>query len=84
MWVVSFPLQAVMTDSGTAPRMDRGLRAWTRHPNYPGDFTLWWGIGLFAVALSNAAAPRRGARVPRSPSLRPRPEPGRSAQQNWE
>jgi len=30
--------------------MDRGLWAWTRHPNYFGDFLLWWG--LFALAAS--------------------------------
>lgn len=30
--------------------MDRGLWAWTRHPNYFGDFLVWWG--LFLVAAS--------------------------------
>lgn len=30
--------------------MDRGLWAWTRHPNYFGDCTLWWGLGCFAFA----------------------------------
>ncbi len=29
--------------------MDRGLWAWTRHPNYFGDFTVWWGLGLIAL-----------------------------------
>jgi steroid 5-alpha reductase family enzyme len=29
--------------------MDRGLWAWTRHPNYFGDFTVWWGLGLAAL-----------------------------------
>jgi steroid 5-alpha reductase family enzyme len=28
--------------------MDRGLWAWTRHPNYFGDFCVWWGIWLVA------------------------------------
>ncbi|MFQ6171419.1 DUF1295 domain-containing protein [Oryzobacter sp. R7] len=28
--------------------MDRGLWAWTRHPNYFGDSAVWWG--LFVVA----------------------------------
>ena len=30
--------------------MDRGLWAWTRHPNYFGDFCVWWAFGAFAVA----------------------------------
>ncbi|RLV48337.1 DUF1295 domain-containing protein [Nocardioides mangrovicus] len=29
--------------------MDRGLWAWTRHPNYFGDACLWWGIWLLAA-----------------------------------
>ncbi|MET9888216.1 DUF1295 domain-containing protein [Streptomyces sp. NPDC006430] len=28
--------------------MDRGLWAWTRHPNYFGDFLVWWGLYLMA------------------------------------
>lgn len=34
--------------------MDRGLWAWTRHPNYFGDALLWWGLGLFALSTSGA------------------------------
>jgi steroid 5-alpha reductase family enzyme len=33
--------------------MDRGLWRSTRHPNYFGDFCVWWGIGL--IALSSGA-----------------------------
>lgn len=33
--------------------MDRGLWRYTRHPNYFGDFVVWWG--LFAVAVSQGA-----------------------------
>jgi steroid 5-alpha reductase family enzyme len=33
--------------------MDRGLWRFTRHPNYFGDFCVWWGIGL--IALSSGA-----------------------------
>lgn len=29
--------------------MDRGLWAWTRHPNYFGDFCVWWGIYVIAA-----------------------------------
>ncbi|MFH8259269.1 DUF1295 domain-containing protein [Streptomyces roseolus] len=28
--------------------MDKGLWAWTRHPNYFGDSLVWWGLYLFA------------------------------------
>ncbi|MDV9187383.1 DUF1295 domain-containing protein [Streptomyces sp. SR27] len=30
--------------------MDRGLWSWTRHPNYFGDFLVWWGLYLMACA----------------------------------
>ncbi|MFJ5546459.1 DUF1295 domain-containing protein [Streptomyces sp. NPDC093225] len=30
--------------------MDRGLWGWTRHPNYFGDFLVWWGLYLTACA----------------------------------
>ncbi|HEU5152132.1 MAG TPA: DUF1295 domain-containing protein [Iamia sp.] len=29
--------------------MDRGFWRYTRHPNYFGDFCVWWGIGLVAA-----------------------------------
>lgn len=30
--------------------MNRGLWRWTRHPNYFGDFCVWWGLYLVAAA----------------------------------
>lgn len=30
--------------------MDRGLWRYTRHPNYFGEFVVWWGFYLMAVA----------------------------------
>jgi steroid 5-alpha reductase family enzyme len=30
--------------------MDRGLWRYTRHPNYFGDFCVWWGFYLFALS----------------------------------
>jgi len=38
-------------DPNSAGRvMDRGLWRYTRHPNYFGDFCVWWGIYLIAAA----------------------------------
>jgi steroid 5-alpha reductase family enzyme len=33
--------------------MDRGLWRYTRHPNYFGDATLWWGFYLIAAGAGN-------------------------------
>jgi steroid 5-alpha reductase family enzyme len=30
--------------------LDRGLWRYTRHPNYFGDFCVWWGLWLIAVS----------------------------------
>ena len=35
--------------------MDRGLWRYTRHPNYFGDATLWWGLACFALATPGSA-----------------------------
>lgn len=49
--VGDYQLSAFKADPSNEGRvMDRGLWAWTRHPNYFGDFTVWWGLGLIAVA----------------------------------
>lgn len=42
--------------------MDRGLWSWTRHPNYFGDFCVWWGLFLItcddpAVAAAVVVSP---------------------------
>ena len=36
--------------------MDRGLWRYTRHPNYFGDATLWWGLGVIALGAGAGAA----------------------------
>lgn len=44
-------LSRFLADPANAGRvMDRGLWAWTRHPNYFGDCLAWWGIGAVALA----------------------------------
>jgi len=41
--------------------MDRGLWAWTRHPNYFGDAAVWWGLWLITItgwlSLSTVLSP---------------------------
>ena len=41
---------------GEAAVMDRGLWAWSRHPNYFGEACVWWGFGLMALAAGGLAA----------------------------
>lgn len=43
-------LAAYQKDPDRGPVMDRGLWAWTRHPNYFGDACVWWGIFLVAAS----------------------------------
>lgn len=39
-------LAAYKRDPVRKPVLDRGLWAWTRHPNYFGDACVWWGLWL--------------------------------------
>ncbi|MET9490616.1 DUF1295 domain-containing protein [Nocardia sp. NPDC006630] len=59
VWLLGFTFEAVgdrqlkqfradPANRGTV--MDRGLWAWTRHPNYFGDFAVWWGLWLIAAS----------------------------------
>jgi len=38
------------TPASAGAVMDRGLWRYTRHPNYFGEFCVWWGLYLVAVA----------------------------------
>lgn len=62
IWVVGFAFEAVgdwqlsrfKADPANEGRiMDRGLWAWTRHPNYFGDSCVW--VGLWVLALGHWA-----------------------------
>lgn len=49
--VGDWQLARFKADPANAGRvMDRGLWRFTRHPNYFGDFCVWWGIFLVALA----------------------------------
>lgn len=45
----------VRTGAYAGRSFDRGLWAWSRHPNYLGEVTFWWGLFLFALAACPAA-----------------------------
>ena len=60
VWAVGLFFEAVgdaqmaaFKASGRGGVMDRGLWRYTRHPNYFGDFCVWWG--LYLVALDGGA-----------------------------
>lgn len=58
LWAVGFFFEAVgdyqlarfkADDANAGQVMDQGLWRYTRHPNYFGDFCVWWGIYLVAA-----------------------------------
>ncbi|MFW0783432.1 DUF1295 domain-containing protein [Gordonia sp. CPCC 206044] len=59
LWLLGFTFEAVgdaqlrrftSDPNSRGTIMDRGLWAWTRHPNYFGDSSVWWGIWLIAAS----------------------------------
>lgn len=59
LWLIGFLFEAVgdfqlarfkADPENRGKVMDRGLWRFTRHPNYFGNFTLWWGFFLLALA----------------------------------
>ncbi len=59
LWAVGLTFEAVGDAQLTAFKadpanrgqvMDRGLWSWTRHPNYFGDSSVWWGIFLVSAS----------------------------------
>lgn len=58
LWLVGFGFETVgdaqlarfkADPANQGQVMDRGLWAYTRHPNYFGDFCVWWGLFLVAA-----------------------------------
>lgn len=59
LWTVGFLFESVgdwqlarfqMQPHNAVRVMDRGLWRFTRHPNYFGDFCVWWGLYLISAA----------------------------------
>lgn len=59
LWIVGFSFESIgdlqlarfKRDASNQGRvLDSGLWRYTRHPNYFGDFCMWWAFYLFAVA----------------------------------
>jgi len=59
VWIVGFCFEVVgdaqlsrfiSNSANKGMLMQTGLWAYTRHPNYFGEVTQWWGIGLIALA----------------------------------
>jgi steroid 5-alpha reductase family enzyme len=62
VWVIGFLFESVgdeqlrrfkAREENRGKVMDRGLWRYTRHPNYFGDFCVWWGIWLVAALTSD-------------------------------
>jgi steroid 5-alpha reductase family enzyme len=58
LWIVGFVFESVGDEQlrrfkarpdSHGQVMDRGLWRYTRHPNYFGDFCVWWGLWLVAL-----------------------------------
>jgi steroid 5-alpha reductase family enzyme len=59
LWVVGFVFESVgdwqlarfkKNPANAGAVMDRGLWHYTRHPNYFGEFCIWWGFWLIALS----------------------------------
>jgi steroid 5-alpha reductase family enzyme len=49
-WIGDWQLARFKADPKNRGKvMDRGLWAWSRHPNYFGEFLIWWGFFLVAL-----------------------------------
>lgn len=59
MWIIGFSFEAggdlqlalfKSDPSNNGKVLDRGFWRYTRHPNYFGDSSVWWGYGLICIA----------------------------------
>jgi steroid 5-alpha reductase family enzyme len=65
IWLIGFAFEALgdyqldrfkANPENSGKVMDRGLWRFTRHPNYFGDATLWWGVAIVALGAGAGAA----------------------------
>ena len=54
-FVADVQMHRFVRDRKPGEVMDRGLWAWSRHPNYFGEFGFWFALALFGVAASPTA-----------------------------
>jgi steroid 5-alpha reductase family enzyme len=54
--VADLQMHGFVRDRRPGEAMDRGLWGWSRHPNYFGEFSFWFALGLFGVAAAPADA----------------------------
>lgn len=53
--IADWQLSRFLADDGVSGRvMDRGLWRYSRHPNYFGEFCVWWGLYLIAAGAGGA------------------------------
>ena len=55
-WAADHQMHAFVAVKQPGQAMDHGLWAWSRHPNYFGEFAFWFGLFLFGVAVTPADA----------------------------
>ena len=62
LWVIGFLFESIsdhqlsqfQSDANNKNQvLDKGLWKYTRHPNYFGDFCIWWGFYLFALSAES-------------------------------
>ena len=60
LWVLGFIIESVADaqlarfvaeDKNRDKIMDRGLWAYSRHPNYLGEILMWWGVSVLALSV---------------------------------
>ena len=54
--VADVQLHRFIRDRRAGEVMDRGMRSWSRHPNYFGEFSFWVALALFGIAASPSDA----------------------------